>query len=137
MRKSRKHIEDETDVDMTPMLDIVFIMLIFFIVTTSFVKEKGVDIDRPTASKDKAKDTTQKGPIFINIDENDQITVDNRLIELSAVRANVENARTKNPTGMVIVRVAEGTSTGVSISAYDQARSSGADKVVMAKNKKE
>ena len=67
MRKHRKHNEDETEVDMTPMLDIVFIMLIFFIVTTSFVKEDGIVINRPAANPPPTENetpSTQDGNFF-------------------------------------------------------------------------
>ena len=78
---------DEAAIDLTPMLDIVFIMLIFFIVTTSFVKESGVEINRPSAS---TAETVKKGNIMVAVRENGQVWVDKRVVEVGAVRANIE-----------------------------------------------
>jgi biopolymer transport protein ExbD len=81
---------DEAAIDLTPMLDIVFIMLIFFIVTTSFVKESGVEINRPSAS---TAETVKKGNIMVAVRENGQVWVDKRIVEVGAVRANIERLR--------------------------------------------
>ncbi len=135
MRKTRKHIDDETEVDMTPMLDIVFIMLIFFIVTTSFVKEDGLRISRPTKSTDNPNERLiKKGPIIISINESDQIVINNRTLDVNAVRANVESARAQNQDGIVIIKAHPEASTGVVVSAYDQAKSAGAEEVTVAKS---
>lgn len=137
MRKQRKHFEDETEVDMTPMLDIVFIMLIFFIVTTSFVKESGVVLDRPAANQPDTPADAKNRPILIAINENSEIRMKNRLIDVKAVRANVETARAQNPKALVIVQAHEASKTGVVVSAVDQARLAGAEKVTVVKPKKQ
>jgi biopolymer transport protein ExbD len=133
MRKHRKHLDDETEVDMTPMLDIVFIMLIFFIVTTSFVKEDALRISQPTKNPDTPKTDKVNRPITIDISESDQVVINSRSIDVKAVRANVESARSKNPNGTVIIRAHPESSTGVTVSVYDQAMSAGAEKVTVAK----
>ena len=90
MRRKRKNISDENPLDLTPMMDIVFIMLIFFIVTTSFVKETGVDISRPNA---ETAERDEKGNILVAITENNEIWIDKRRVDLKAVRANIERLK--------------------------------------------
>ena len=92
---------DEAAIDLTPMLDIVFIMLIFFIVTTSFVKESGVEINRPSAS---TAETVKKGNIMVAVRENGQVWVDKRVVEVGAVRANIERLRAENPESAVVIQ---------------------------------
>lgn len=133
MRKHRKHFEDETEVDMTPMLDIVFIMLIFFIVTTSFVKESGIVLDRPTDNKSENEQPNPHKPILIEIDEMSVIKIEGREIQPSGVRSNVENLRSKRPKALVVVQAHEKAKTGIVVSSVDQARLAGADKVTVVK----
>ena len=78
---------DENAIDMTPMLDIVFIMLIFFIVTTSFVKESGVTVSRPSA---QTAEQDKKGNIMVAIKPNGEIWIDKRAVDVRSVRANIE-----------------------------------------------
>ena len=87
MIRRRNKERDDSTIDITPMLDIVFIMLIFFIVTTSFVKETGVDINRPNA---ETAERDEKGNILVAITQNNEIWIDKRRIDLKAVRANIE-----------------------------------------------
>jgi len=133
MRRVKKQFEDETEVDMTPMLDIVFIMLIFFIVTTSFVKESGIVLNRPTANPPTDAPPNPTQPILIAINDSSEITMGGRLIDVNAVRANVETARSQKPKALVIVQAHESAKTGVVVSAVDQARLAGADKVTVIK----
>ena len=85
MRKHRSHNEDETEVDMTPMLDIVFIMLIFFIVTTSFVKEDGIELNRPAANPPETPNESPTRPILIEINENSEVSIKGRMIDVKAI----------------------------------------------------
>ena len=87
--RRRHHIEDEAEINITPMLDIVFIMLIFFIVTTSFVKEQGLEVSRPSNSPPK-EIKQKKGPIVVKIDAAGLISVKGRILEPRAVQANLE-----------------------------------------------
>ncbi|MCK5768749.1 ExbD/TolR family protein [Algiphilus sp.] len=121
--------QEEADVNMTPMLDIVFIMLIFFIVTTSFVKETGIEVIRPSA---ETAEQQQKANILIGIRENGEIWIDRRQVELQAVRANVERMLAENPEAGVVVVSDKGASTGVLIDAMDQARLAGASNISIA-----
>ena len=135
MRKHRK-IEDETDVDMTPMLDIVFIMLIFFIVTTSFIKEDGIEIHRPNNNQSEAP-PNPTSPILIRISDTGDVSLGGRLIDVGAVQANVETERSKKPKAAVIVQVAESAKTGVLVSVVDQAKKAGVDQVTVTKPPKD
>lgn len=133
MRRARKHFEDETEVDMTPMLDIVFIMLIFFIVTTSFVKEDGIVLNRPAANPPQDQQEQKNRPILISISDSSEVTMEGRLVDVNAVRANVETARAKRPKALIIVQAHPAAKTGIVISAVDQAKLAGADKVTVVK----
>ena len=82
----RKRIREESNLDLTPMLDIVFIMLIFFIVTTSFIKESGIEVNRPNA---ETAERDQKGNILVAISENNEIFIDRRKVDLRAIRPNI------------------------------------------------
>ena len=128
----RKHFkdEDETAVDMTPMLDIVFIMLIFFIVTTSFVKESGISVDRPdpNQSQNQPKDPKKKN-IFVKIDSANRITMDNLDVDIRAVRARVEQKRAQNPEAIAIIGVHADSETDTLIQVVNAAREAGVVKV--------
>jgi len=127
----RKHFkeEDETAVDMTPMLDIVFIMLIFFIVTCSLVKESGVAIDRPDPNQSQDQPKTKKKNIFIKIDAANRITMDALDVDIRAVRARVEQKRAQNPEAIAIIGVHEDSETDTLISVVNTTRMAGVEKV--------
>ena len=129
MRKQRKSKEEEMDINITPMLDIVFIMLIFFIVTTSFVKETGIDPKRPIAQTTEAK---PRGNILIGVSPEGQIWMNNRHIELSDIRQMVEDTVTENPESSAIVIADETSPTGVVIDVMDQIRSGGVTNISIA-----
>ncbi|MCP4413574.1 MAG: biopolymer transporter ExbD [Gammaproteobacteria bacterium] len=127
----RKHFkdDDETAVDMTPMLDIVFIMLIFFIVTTSFVKESGVIVDRPDPNQSQDQPPPKKKNIFIKIDQANRITMDGLDVDIRAVRARVEQKRAQNPEAIAIVGVHTDSETDTLISVVNATRLAGVEKV--------
>jgi len=127
----RKHFkeEDETAVDMTPMLDIVFIMLIFFIVTTSFVKESGIELSRPDPNQSQDQPKTKKKNVFVKIDKANRITMDGLDVDIRAVRARIEQKRAQNPEAIAIVGVDKETETDTVIQVVDAARSAGIEKV--------
>ncbi|MGR9043749.1 MAG: ExbD/TolR family protein [Gammaproteobacteria bacterium] len=118
-RANNDHI---SDIDMTPMLDIVFIMLIFFIVTTSFVKESGIDVNRPTAQTAEKK---EQGHIIVSIKANGEIWIDKRAVDIRAVRANVARLHAENPLGSVIIAADRDTKTHVLVQVMDQIRLAG------------
>jgi len=112
------------------MLDIVFIMLIFFIVTTSFVKEFGVDVNRPTNAP--IKEQKKSEIIAVRIDETDQIFVQDRLVDVRAVRANIESGLANKPDATVVVVAHRLSEVGLLVRVVDQARVAGAEKVSLA-----
>jgi biopolymer transport protein ExbD len=121
---ARRHADtqDETEVNITPMLDIVFILLIFFIVTTSFIRETGIDPQRPeavTATKQ------ERGNILIGVSASGQVWMDKRPVELGAVRQLVEQARNESPESSVVIIADERASTGIVIDLMDQVRLGG------------
>lgn len=129
MRKKRTNISDDNPLDLTPMMDIVFIMLIFFIVTTSFVKETGVDISRPNA---ETAERDEKGNILVGITENNEIWIDKRRVDLRSVRANVERLKAENPEGSVIIQADKASKTGFLVETMDQVRLAGVQNVSIA-----
>jgi biopolymer transport protein ExbD len=128
-RHSRRQSGGIADINMTPLIDMVFILLIFFIVTTSFVKETGVDVNRPTAKTAVKK---ERANILISIRANDEIWMDKRQIDRRAVRANVERMHAENPEGSVIILADEEAKTGLLIEVMDQARLAGVANVSIA-----
>ncbi len=129
MRRRRDRRKAESEVNLTPMLDVVFIMLIFFIVTASFVKESGIEISRPGASTAVRK---EKGNILIAISANDQIWMNRRQVDPRALRANIERAHAENPQGAVIIQADKDAKTGLLIQVMDAARSAGVKSVSLA-----
>ena len=123
---------DEAAIDLTPMLDIVFIMLIFFIVTTSFVKESGVEINRPSAS---TAETVKKGNIMVAVRENGQVWVDKRIVEVGAVRANIERLRAENPESVVVIQADSESRSGLVVQVMDQIRMAGVQNISIAADK--
>jgi biopolymer transport protein ExbD len=122
MPARRRREEEETEINITPMLDIVFIMLIFFIVTTSFVKEPGISPRRPTAETAAEK---TRGNVLIAISPTGQIWMDKRSIELNQVRALVESALAENPESSAVIIADEEADSGILIDLMDQIRLGG------------
>lgn len=128
----RRHIDQESEetlIDMTPMLDIVFIMLIFFIVTTSFVKESGISINSPAAASAVQAD---KGNIMVAIKPDGAIWIDRRVVDIRAVRANIEKLRAENPESAVVIQSDSDARTGVLVRVMDQIRMAGVDNISIA-----
>ena len=129
-RKHRKRSQDEAEINITPMLDIVFIMLIFFIVTTSFVKEMGVDLDRPSNAPVQEKKRSEVIPV--RIDANGQVFVEDRLVHEGAIRANIVSGLAGKPDATVVVIADRNADSRFIVTVVDQARSAGAEKVSLA-----
>ena len=130
--KRHRSRQDESEVNLTPMLDVVFILLIFFIVTASFVKEAGIDVNRPDAATAQKKD---KANILIAISKNNQIWIQRRRVDIRAVRANVERLLAENPQGSVVIQADEESENGVFVKVMDQAKLAGAPNIAIAANK--
>ncbi len=129
MRRRRVRKKSESEVNLTPMLDVVFIMLIFFIVTASFVKESGIEISRPGASTAVRK---EKGNILIAISANDQIWMNRRQVDPRALRANIERAHAENPQGSVVIQADREAKTGLLVKVLDAARAAGVKSISIA-----
>ena len=123
------HVDDETEINITPMLDVVFIMLIFFIVTASFVKEAGIDVTRPPAATAERK---ERGNILVAITANDQIWVDRRMVDPRALRANIERLHAENPQGSVVIQADQDSKNGLLVQVMDAARLAGVESVSLA-----
>lgn len=127
--KRRHAQQDDADINITPLIDIVFIMLIFFIVTTSFVKETGVEVDRPSANTAQQQD---QGSILIAIRENGEIWFNKRNIDLRAVRANVERSHAENPEAGVVIIADKQSATGSLVDVMDQVKLAGVTNISIA-----
>lgn len=114
--------DEDANIDMTPMLDVVFIMLIFFIVTASFVKEAGIDVNRPEASTAQKKANTS---ILIAISPNDEIWINKRRVDVRAVQANIERLRAENPQGSVVIQADKKSTTEALMKVLDASRAAG------------
>ena len=130
MRRRLHRGDDEAQINITPMLDIVFILLIFFIVTTSFVKEFGIDVNRPSSAP--VEEQQQSELIAIRIDDNDQIYFQDRLVDIRAVRANIESGLALQPDAAVVVIADRAADAGLLVRVVDQARVAGAERVSLA-----
>ncbi len=111
--------EEEGAIDLTPMLDVVFIMLIFFIVTATFIKESGVEVNRPEASSANQKDDTT---VLVAISADNSIWMDKRRIDVRSVKANIERLHAENPEGGVVIQADELASIKTFTSVLDAAR---------------
>jgi len=132
-RHSSDNNSEDAEIDMTPMLDIVFIMLIFFIVTASFLKEAGIDINRPDASTSVKAD---KANIMIAVSANDEVWMEKRRVDVRAVRANVERLRAENPEGSVVIQADVDSKSGIVMEVVDAVRKAGVSDYVVATTEK-
>jgi biopolymer transport protein ExbD len=134
MRRRHREI-DEAEINITPMLDIVFIMLIFFIVTTSFVKEKGIEVSRPSSAPPK-EIKKNKGPIVVKIDANGNIMLKGRLLERKAVEANLEREKAEKPDSPLIIAAHPDAETDALVTILDAAEAVGVGSVSVATTRK-
>jgi biopolymer transport protein ExbD len=122
----RKHIanikneDDENEINLTPMLDVVFIMLIFFIVTATFIRETGLEANRP--DDNQAQVVEEDGAILVIIDSTDDIWIDNQIVDPRAVRARVEQLHAEDPERPVVIQTAKASSAEKLVGVMDAAR---------------
>lgn len=122
----------EAKVDMTSLLDIVFIMLLFFIVTTSFIKTQTIDVSKAT-NQCQGNCEQDSQPILVSINEDSQVIFDNRIIDIEAVRANLEGQLVNSPDAPLLVRVNDMALHETLIGTLDQAKQAGIQKVSVAR----
>jgi len=132
VRQSLRGNNKTADINIAPLIDLVFLLLIFFMVTTSFVKETGIDVQRPSASTAALKD---KGNILIAVSSDGQVFLDKKRIDIRSVRAHMEKCLAENPEGSVVIVADKKSDTGVVIRVMDQCRLAGAGNVSIAASK--
>ena len=133
MRKtdlSMGHDDEGDEINLTPMLDVVFIMLIFFIVTASFIKEAGIDVNRPDAPVTETK--PEDANILVVISATDEIWIDRRIIDPRAVRANIERLHAENPKGSVVIQANKKSTNKILVWVMDSSRSAGVYNISIA-----
>ncbi|WP_137167695.1 ExbD/TolR family protein [Salinimonas lutimaris] len=121
--------EEDAQIDMTPMLDVVFIMLIFFIVTTVFVKEAGIEVNKPDANQATLH---KNANIFVAITDDGSVWLDKREVAVESVRANIERLLTEQPTDYVIIQADVKAKHGVVVKVMDQIKAAGVDRISVA-----
>ena len=123
--------EEENEINLTPMLDVVFIMLIFFIVTASFIKEAGIQVSRPDApTADKQEDAA----ILIAISANDEIWIDRREVEPRGLRTHIERLHAENPKGSIVIQADEESTNEMLVIVMEAAKQVGVTNVAIAAN---
>jgi biopolymer transport protein ExbD len=126
----RRHLDDDSsDLELTPMIDVVFILLIFFIVTTSFVRETGIEINRPSATTAQTK---AKANILIAIKPDGDIWIDKHQVDIRAVRATVQRLAAKSPQSSVVILSDSEAKTGILVRVMDQIRLAGIQNISIA-----
>jgi biopolymer transport protein ExbD len=121
--------DEENEINLTPMLDVVFIMLIFFIVTASFIKEAGIDVNRPDAP---TAERVEDANILVAISANDEIWIDRRLVDPRAVRANIERLHAENPKGSVVIQADKKSTNEMLVTVMDASRAAGVYNISIA-----
>lgn len=130
----RKHTalggeEEDNEINLTPMLDVVFIMLIFFIVTASFIKEAGIEVNRPYATTlDKMADAN----ILIAISANDEIWIDKKLVDPQIVRPTIERLHAENPKGSLVIQADQESTNEALTIVMEAAKQAGVKNVAIS-----
>jgi len=126
---SNSNQDQEASVDITPMLDVVFIMLIFFIVTATFLKVSGIEVDPPQASTSVVQ---EKANILIAIDANDKIWINRRQVDFRALRPNIERLHAENPKGSVVIQADKMSRNETLVKVMDASRKAGVYDIALA-----
>jgi biopolymer transport protein ExbD len=134
--KLRRHTPpaEESGIDLTPMLDVVFIMLIFFIVTTTFVREAGITVNRPSA---QTAEQQEQQTILVAISPQGEIWIDRRRVDIRGLRAEIERLKGQSPDATVIIQADQDARAGLMVEAMDQARLAGARAVSVAAERRQ
>jgi len=128
-QRSFSRSDDESDINLTPMLDVVFIMLIFFIVTATFIKQAGIDVSRPEALTAIQKPTVS---VLIAIGENGDIWIDKQKVDPTAIRAHIERLHAENPKGGLVVQADRAAKSEKLMAVLSAARAAGLTEVAIA-----
>lgn len=126
------HTQKDTSdvgVNLTPLIDMVFILLIFFLVTASFTKEAGINVDRPSA---QTASRQERGNLVIAISQSGEIWIDNKQVDLRSLRAHVQRLHAQNPEGTVIITADQQSRSGLMVDVMDQVRLAGVSNIAIA-----
>jgi biopolymer transport protein ExbD len=123
--------DEESSIDITPMLDVVFIMLIFFIVTATFIKESGIDIDKPSAATAVVQ---EKASILVAIDADNNVWINRRQVDLRSVRSIVERLHAENPKGTLVIQADKESKNDTLVQVMDASRRAGVYNIALAAN---
>ena len=132
MRKHKASMaeeEEDNEINLTPMLDVVFIMLIFFIVTATFIKEAGIDVNRPGAI---SAESQEDAAILIAISENDEIWIDRKETDPRALKPIIERLHLENPKGSIVIQADEESTNEMLVIVMEAAKSAGVTNVAIA-----
>jgi biopolymer transport protein ExbD len=132
MRKKRASLaveEEENEINLTPMLDVVFIMLIFFIVTATFIQEAGIQVERPDATTAESQDDAA---ILIAISPTDEIWIDRKERDPRSVRSIIERLHAENPKGSIVIQADEGSTHETLVIVMEAAKAAGVTNVAIA-----
>jgi len=129
-----KKSESDVGMNITPLIDMVFILLVFFVVNTSFVKEAGIEIERPNA---KTTVTQEQANIMIAVTKEGEIWIDKKKVDIRALRGHIERLHAESPEGTAVVLADKLSETGIVMQVVDQARLAGIDKVAVAASEKQ
>lgn len=134
MRLNRtEKVREDAQIDMTSMLDIVFIMLIFFIVTSSFVRESGVEVSRPQANNIESQ---ANAGIFVAVTANNDIFIDKRLVDVERVEASLAHLLIEQPQAALVIQADQQAYTGIVVKVMDAAKSAGIKSIALAAEKR-
>ena len=128
-RRRRSSSDDESDINLTPMLDVVFIMLIFFIVTATFIKQSGIEVARPDAVTGEQKPTVS---MLIAISPNGEIWIDKKRVDPAAVRAHIERLHAENPKGGLVIQADKQSTNEKLMAVLGAARAAGLTEVAIS-----
>lgn len=134
MRRRRNHRNDNSEaavIDLTPVLDMSFIMLIFFIVTSTFVNEAGIKVQRPAAQTGQTQ-SEGEGQVMIAIKPNGEVWMDKRPVDIRAIRANVARLQNDQPLGSAVIAADRATQAHVLVAVMDQLRLAGIENIALA-----
>ena len=129
MFKPGANQEEEQEINVTPMLDVVFIMLIFFIVTASFVKESGLEVNRPEAATAVKQ---EKANILVAIGANNEIWINRRRVDPRQVGPNIRRLKAENPQGSVIIQADKQAAVNTLVQVMDASRAVGVFDISLA-----
>ncbi|MCZ6709607.1 MAG: biopolymer transporter ExbD [Gammaproteobacteria bacterium] len=121
--------DDDADINLTPMLDVVFIMLIFFIVTATFIKQAGIDVTRPLALTGEKRPTVS---VLVAISANGDIWIDKKRVDSAAVRAHIERLHAENPRGGMVIQADRDSKSEKLMAVLNAARAAGLDEVAIS-----